>query len=569
MYLPIDKACEKLNITQSDILTYRAIKHIYYSEKTDKYDIGSLLEKRTMTIGLEKLISKEQKDFLLNYMADFSSLKFKLVNEIQQNKDNEEINYTNSGTNRLHRILAKKYNKKFTNTIADSAFSLAQGLTKATDTWLEKSIKNLEDKILTKRTELNEIIKEEKYNKYHRNFVKGTKKKIKYLENKLAKFQSQNYLSIHFGKNMLKETPGMTETQIVDRYRKKRLEFFVSGDTNSKGNQLIRIEYNNNGEYQLKLFKGIIQNITIPKSHEKTFTLENFNRQAMRIAYNSKGKLVLHITYSYIKPIKKEQKDKGYGTIGIDIGPKEIAVCYVKKDGNPLKYIHYSIGNLLDKRSKDTQRELSNILEEIISDAEKENFYHFTIENLKFKTYHKYRSRYLNRMLNKFPYQMFEDLMESKIKRKGLILRKINPAYTSITGIWKYSNRDNLSTSHSAKSHDLSAALTIGRRGLGFNERAVVSLRISGHNYSISIKSLLVESEKHSSKLNGITKNNSNWNLWSKLNKKYKFNELTARLNEFYHKIEQSKEVINNPINSYILAIDKSIHSNVASLRSA
>jgi len=41
MYLPLDSAVKRLNISEADILTYRTLNHIYYSEKTDKYDIGS------------------------------------------------------------------------------------------------------------------------------------------------------------------------------------------------------------------------------------------------------------------------------------------------------------------------------------------------------------------------------------------------------------------------------------------------------------------------------------------------------------------------------------------------
>ena len=315
------------------------------------------------------------------------------------------------------------------------------------------------------------------------------------------------------------------------------MQLVING-SEGKGNQKIRIEYAPDGTYQLRFFNLIIP-IKIPNSHQKTFTLENFNKQTVRISYNKKGKLVLNITYSYIRPIKHFDTR---GTVGIDIGPKEIAVCYVKKDGNPACYKHYSIGNLLDKRSEDTQRELSLILDEIISDAAEAGFHHFTIENLNFKDNYKFRSKRLNRMLKKFPYAMFDTLMQSKANRKGFVLKRVNPAYTSVIGIFKYSDRDNLSTSHNAKSKDLSAALVIGRRGLGFNERAVVSVRVSGRRYSLSIKSLLAESEKEVmsstgtqetafGKLDRSTNTNSNWSLWSKLKKKFdSFKRLTAEL---------------------------------------
>ena len=349
MYYSLDKTIKKLNISETDLLHYRSLNHIKYSEKTDKYDIDSILAKRTMTIGLEKHLDKNQKENLLEMMQSFSSLKFKLVKDIQHG-----IVYKDSGTNRLHRTLAKKYHKDFGGVIADSALSSAKGITASTETWYKKSIKNLEDKILKIRTETAP-------KKHHKNFHKGKRKKLSHLENRLAGYQSKTYLPIHFGKSALNDTEGFSLQNILKRYRKKRLELFINGNSKT-GNDKIKIEYGENG-YNLKLFKDILTDIKLPKSHDKTFTLENFNRQASRIAYNKNGKLVLHITYSYIKPLKKL---KSKGTIGIDIGPKEIAVAYVKNDGNPLCYEHYPIGNLLDKRSADTQRELSEKLNEII-----------------------------------------------------------------------------------------------------------------------------------------------------------------------------------------------------------
>jgi hypothetical protein len=85
--------------------------------------------------------------------------------------------------------------------------------------------------------------------------------------------------------------------------------------------------------------------------------------------------------------------------------------------------------------------------------------------------------------------------MESKCARKGIKLKKINPAYTSIIGIYKYSNRDNLSYAHNANSKDLSAALVIGRRGLGLYEREVVCLRKSGRTVSLTYEDLLLTPE--------------------------------------------------------------------------
>ena len=55
------------------IKMYRAAKNISYSERTDKYDLDSILEKRTMTIGIEKFLSSDQKADIISNMQKFSS----------------------------------------------------------------------------------------------------------------------------------------------------------------------------------------------------------------------------------------------------------------------------------------------------------------------------------------------------------------------------------------------------------------------------------------------------------------------------------------------------------------
>ena len=134
-------------------------------------------------------------------------------------------------------------------------------------------------------------------------------------------------------------------------------------------------------------------------------------------------------------------------------------------------------------------------------------------------------------MLKKFPHQIFEDLIEGKCSRRGIKLKKINPAYTSVIGIFKYSNRDNLSPKHTAKSKDLSAALAIGRRGLGFVERAIVCIKVSSKTKSLKLRSLFPESEKEGKKT-AKKRGSCNWYLWNQLKRGYTIEQLTALLFE-------------------------------------
>lgn len=509
MYKSKDFIIDKLNISESELGMWKAIGHIKYSERTDKYDIDSVLEMRTMTLGLEKILNEQQYNEVLSLMKSQSSLQKRIFQDFQHDRA--------LGGNQYDKIAQKDYGLK--SYFGLSAYQFAKGSYESMNTWYIKTIENLQNKIIQKEKDLQEFILN--HNNFKPGFIKGKKHQLQILKNKLTKYQSKGYLSTWFGNK---------KPNNKDEYFKSRLSLVIAGEEAKGGNRFIRIRKNKENNYELKLFGHNID-IKVPKSHLNTFSLDEFNRQTARINFNSKGKLVLNITYNYIKPISKFLTEKSYGNVGIDIGPKEIAVAFIKNDGNTLIYKHYPIGNNLDARSKETKRRLSEILDDIVKLAIHYKMYQITIENLKFKPDHKFKSKSLNRMLSKFPRTMFKVLLESKCNRNGLKLKLINPAYTSVIGLFKYSNIHNLCTSHNAKSKDLSTAYVIGRRGLGLKEKGIINLKLFGKIVSIPIKSLLTLLEDNVSKFDRNSKTNSNWSLWSRLKKLFKTtDELTAHL---------------------------------------
>ena len=502
-YLPLEKAAQKLNIPESELLVRKALKDIEYSKKKDKYNIDSILQTRTMTLGIDKYFNEIERKELISQMKSYHSLKMKLFKEITKG-----TKFNTNGTDRLHRKITKDINPLFTNLIADTALADAQGVYQSSMTWKFKYETNLKASIEKLEIKMKQrgLIKK-KYQQYSKSLL------IK--KNKLKKSESKKYKSIWFGGKHLK---GELKDKLS--YENSRLELFIQG-TLGKGNQKIGINFSNCGtKYNLRVLNKNIEGIKLPSSHRKTFSLVNFNRQSSRISMNKKGKLILNITYSYIKPIKLDNIDKSKGTIGIDIGPKEIAVAFVKNDGNPMEYLHYNIGNLLDSREEEKKRQISKILEELIEKGIEKGFYHVTIENLDNLNFKKTENRKLNRILTKFPKTIFEDIISSKCARKGIKIKKIHPAYTSIIGIFKYSNRDNLSPNHNSKSKDLSAALVIGRRGLGFVEKPIISIRVFNKIVSIPIHVVVNYPEEELTKKQMGTNNYEH--LWKKLTAKFK-----------------------------------------------
>jgi IS605 OrfB family transposase len=564
-YLLLDKAAQKLGIDTEDILKYRATKDIFYSEKTDKYNIDSILQTRTMTFGLNKFYEEEEIVNLQKLMKDYASLKFSIYRKLTKN-----VKFNTNGTNRLHRILAKQFNHTFTNLIADTALADAQGMFQSSITWKEKYEKNLREKI----EELNIVIAKEMYERTKKSRktkkvkLNKVKKGLAFAKLKLEKSVKTQYKTIWFGGKFIKknkhtisklEELNLSSDELKIHYKKQkelyklsRLELFIQG-TAGLGNKKININYDKNGRnYELNVLGKTIKYIKIPSAHKSTFTLDNFNRQSSRIGFNDKGKLILNITYSYIKPIKIDNYKKTRGTIGIDIGPKEIAVCFVKNDGNPLRYKHYSIANLLDSRNEEKQRQISLILDQIINEAKSEGFYHITIENLDNLNFKKTQNYKLNRMLSKFPKTIFEDLITSKCARQGIKIKKIHPAYTSIIGLFKYSNRDNLSISHSSKSKDLSAALVVGRRGLGIIEKPIISIRVFKQNYVLPITSLLNLPEPSDTLSKKDWKYNSFNHLWKAL--KTEYNSVHALTEHIC--VKRKAEVLDKSDNRYSFLSD-------------
>jgi len=66
MYYSLINTAKKLNVSKSDVLSYRSLDIIKYSPKTDKYDLDSVLEKHTMTIPLYKYLNKEEETKIID-----------------------------------------------------------------------------------------------------------------------------------------------------------------------------------------------------------------------------------------------------------------------------------------------------------------------------------------------------------------------------------------------------------------------------------------------------------------------------------------------------------------------
>ncbi|MTI66533.1 MAG: IS200/IS605 family element transposase accessory protein TnpB [Firmicutes bacterium] len=134
------------------------------------------------------------------------------------------------------------------------------------------------------------------------------------------------------------------------------------------------------------------------------------------------------------------------------------------------------------------------IAKEIINYLLKEDVGAIVVEDLKFRKDHDTYKKF-NRLTHCFTYKKILDCLI----RSGFLVKKVNPAYTSIIGRFKY-------TKHFGLSVHESASLVIGRRGLGFNEKIPKKLIRIIENFKTTHK----------------------WSLWNVVNKtlllkEYKF----------------------------------------------
>jgi IS605 OrfB family transposase len=156
--------------------------------------------------------------------------------------------------------------------------------------------------------------------------------------------------------------------------------------------------------------------------------------------------------------------DARNGVIGVDTNPSGLGMADVSADGNllahgfvPCPRVQFASEN---KRDNDIRLLAKSVVEEAVVKAKP-----IALEDLKFSASSRSKgSRKFKRMKANFLFKKIVESIESRAKKCGVEVAKVNPAFTSILGNLKYAEPFSLNR------HD-AAALVIGRRALGFLER--------------------------------------------------------------------------------------------------
>lgn len=319
-------------------------------------------------------------------------------------------------------------------------------------------------------------------------------------------------------KNFIRRCKGLITNEEWKNLRDNN--YYSRGDKTKKGNPNLRVIIKNNMTFlEISTLNRDENNraikIRVPlylpqKLSKKTGKINGRNYRQMVLDYlltgeayhveliRKKSKIYCHITIDESKINEyKEEFNLYNGVIGIDTNPDGLALTRLDKDGNYKWSVYLKESELLYARTNRRDNLCGELVRDVINIAKSEHCA-IAFEDLKFKNDKDVKSKFA-RIKHQFIYSKLLSMLESKAMRENVQYFKVKPQFTSKIGLYKYCHQYGLDVHNGA-------ALVIGRRSFGFNEKAPKILK----------DKLLKENEIK--KFNKQT----NWKQWSTINKKIK-----------------------------------------------
>ncbi|TXT61334.1 MAG: hypothetical protein BAJALOKI1v1_1150002 [Promethearchaeota archaeon] len=178
----------------------------------------------------------------------------------------------------------------------------------------------------------------------------------------------------------------------------------------------------------------------------------------IRRVHNGAIRYFAHVSYE----IPDEELIHGLekGAIGLDMNYTFVSLSNADEDGNFISYHERDFGNLHSYRKNKRTDYISYKMDKVVNYCINKGK-GLVIEDLSFEQEFSYGKK-RNKKLSNFKTSAL-DLLERKCIKRGVVIKKVHPAYTSLIGKYKYSRLYNVST------HVL-ASYVIARKGLGFKE---------------------------------------------------------------------------------------------------
>jgi len=278
-----------------------------------------------------------------------------------------------------------------------------------------------------------------------------------------------------FGKLQKRHINGKEYQKLKTKWQERRKgNLYSRGDKSKKGNLNTRIEVKENGTF-LRINVGERKYVytKIQAGYKKNKRREELLQEIREsnIPYSVELKLKNGNIYAYFAieeeyPKIKITKDKGVIAIDTNAYPDNISWAETDEKGNLISYGSIPMPELASGNKDKKEYFRWQYAHEIVNIA-KEKGKAIVIEGLDIKNKGKrgdFSGRKSRRIRHNFSYRALLSKIKTLAKREGIEVIEVNPSYTSIIGMLKYSPQYMITK-------DVAAAYVIARRGLGLQEK--------------------------------------------------------------------------------------------------
>ncbi len=199
-------------------------------------------------------------------------------------------------------------------------------------------------------------------------------------------------------------------------------------------------------------------NYTQEKWFREILGLELYQVEVVRRFYKGNLRYFAHISYE--TPENEPIYGFENGAVGLDTNYNFVSLSNLDEHGNFKSYCEIFFRNLHSYRKSKRADYISYKMDKVVNYCVNKKK-GLILEDLSFNQEFSY-GKTRNRKLSNFKTSML-DLLERKCLKRGVSVKRVHPAYTSLIGLYKYSRLYNLST-------HLLASYVIARKGLGFKE---------------------------------------------------------------------------------------------------
>ena len=269
-----------------------------------------------------------------------------------------------------------------------------------------------------------------------------------------------------------KHLSGKALLALKREWKEKRQGLLYSrGDAAKKGNANLRLEPQGDALWlRVNLGNGGHVQALVKTAHPQLKAL--LQRAYASLPYNvslqlKDGKVYAHFTWSEELPPPVHTEENGVLGIDVNADPYHLALAVVSSDGNIARYLTLSLEEV-DRAPNKGAKELLlwKVAHQVVAVAEEHGV---AIATEKLKYLRKSRrgdgsGRHFRCKQHRFAYRSLLEKIHSLAQRRGVEVLEVSPQDTSTIGMLKYAPQLHLSK-------DVAAALVIGRRALGFEEK--------------------------------------------------------------------------------------------------